>query len=89
MGVWAVRARGGVGTHWQPLNTLKTPRKCKPGVGRGGVGTHWQPLNTLKTLRKCKPGVGSGQVGVGWGVGGEGAGGCGHALAAFKYSQNT
>ena len=62
--MWAVRARGGVGTHWQPLNTLKTPRKCKPGVG-------------------------SGQVGVGWGVGGEGAGGCGHALAAFKYSQNT
>ena len=56
--MWAVRARGGVGTHWQPLNTLKTPRKCKPGVG-------------------------SGQVGVGWGVGGEGAGGCGHALAAF------
>ena len=71
--MWAVRARGGVGTHWQPLNTLKTPR----------------PLNTLKTPRKCKPGVGSGQVGVGWGVGGEGAGGCGHALAAFKYSQNT
>ena len=61
--MWAVRARGGVGTHWQPLNTLKTPRKCKPGVG-------------------------SGQVGVGWGVAGEGAGG-GHALAAFKYSQNT
>ena len=56
---------------------------------RGGVGTHWQPLNTLKTPRKCKPGVGSGQVGVGWGVGGEGAGGCGHALAAFKYSQNS
>ena len=98
-----MRARGGVGTHWQPLNTLKTPRKCKPGVGSGqvgvgwgvggegagGVGTHWQPLNTLKTPRKCKPGVGSGQVGVGWGVGGEGAGGCGHALAAFKYSQNT
>ena len=98
-----MRARGGVGTHWQPLNTLKTPRKCKPGVGsgqvgvggvwavraRGGVGTHWQPLNTLKTPRKCKPGVGSGQVGVGWGVGGEGAGGCGHALTAFKYSQNT
>ena len=42
-----------------------------------------------ETPRKCKPGVGSGQVGVGWGVGGEGAGGCGHALAAFKYSQNT
>ena len=53
------------------------------------MGTHWQPLNTLKKARKCKPGVGSGQVGVGWGVGGEGAGGCGHALAAFKYSQNT
>ena len=47
----------------------------------GGVGTHWQPLNTLKTPRKCEPGVGSG--------GGEGAGGCGHALAAFKYSLNT
>ena len=87
-----------MGTHWQPLNILKTPRKCKPGVGSGqvvggegagGVGTHWQPLNTLKTPRKCKPGVGSGQVGVGWGVGGEGARGCGHALAAFKYSQNT
>ena len=99
-----MRARGGVGTHWQPLNTLKTPRKCKPGVGSGeagvgwgvggegaggGVGTHWQPLNALKTPRKCKPGVGSGEAGVGWGVGGEGAGGCGHALAAFKYSQNT
>ena len=53
-GVWAVRARGGVGTHWQPLNTLKTPRKCKPGVGSGEAGV-----------------------------------GCGHALAAFKYSQNT
>ena len=53
---------------------------------RGGVGTHWQPLNTLKTPSKCKLGVGSGEAGVGWGVG---AGGCGHALAAFKYSQNT
>ena len=47
---------------------------------RGGVGTHWQ--------QKCN------QVWVvarpGWcGVGGEGAGGCGHALAAFKYSLNT
>ena len=39
--VWAVRARGGVGTHWQPLNTLKTPRKCKPGVGSGQVGVGW------------------------------------------------
>ena len=90
-----MRARGGVGTHWQPLNTLETPRKCKPGVGSGeggggegagGVGTHWQPLNTLKTPSKCKLGVGSGEAGVGWGVG---AGRCGHALAAFKYSQNT
>ena len=110
--VWAVgvvRARGGVGTHWQPLNTLKTPRNAsqvwvvarKRGGGmwavwavraRGGVGTHWQPLNTLKTPRKCKPGAGSGEAGVGWGVGGvggEGVGGCGHALAAFKYSLNT
>ena len=48
----------------------------------------WQPLNTLETPRKCKPGVGSGEAGVEWG-GGEGAGGCGHALAAFKYSQQT
>ena len=39
--VWAVRARGGVGTHWQPLNTLKTPRKCKPGVGSGEAGVGW------------------------------------------------
>ena len=31
-----------------------------------------------KTPRKCEPGVGI------WG--GEGAAGCGHALAAFKYS---
>ena len=84
-----MRARGGVGTHWQPLNTLKTPSGVWAVRARGRVGTHWQPLNTFKTPRKCKPGVGSGQVGVGWGVGGEGAGGCGHALAAFKYSQNT
>ena len=49
---------------------------------RGGVGTHWQPfLYFLNTYRKCEPGVGSG--------GGEGAGGCGHALAAFLYSLNT
>ena len=60
---------------------------------RGGVGTHWQPLNTLETPRKCQPGVSSGEAGVGWGVGGGGSegarGGCGHALAAFKYSLNT
>ena len=43
--VWAVRARGGVGTHWQPLHTLLTPTKCEPGLcsgeetrARGGVG---------------------------------------------------
>ena len=42
--VGVVRARGGVGTHWQPLNTLQTPRKCEPGLcsgeetrARGGV----------------------------------------------------
>ena len=44
--MWAVgvvRARGGVGTHWQLLNTLQTPSKCKPGVGSGeaGVGGVW------------------------------------------------
>ena len=42
--VWAVgvvRARGGVGTHWQPLNTLETPRKCKPGVSSGEAGVEW------------------------------------------------
>ena len=32
---------GGVGTHWQPLNTLKTPRKCKPGVSSGEAGVEW------------------------------------------------
>ena len=51
---------------------------------RGGVGTHWQPLNS----QKMQPGVGSGDVVWALGVG-EGAGGCGHALAAFKYSLNT
>ena len=65
--VWAVRARGGVGTHWQPLNALQTPRKCKPGVSSGEAGVAWS--------------VGGG--------GGEGAGRCGHALAAFLYFLNT
>ena len=35
--VWAVgvvRARGGVGTHWQPLNTF-SPRKCEASLGSG------------------------------------------------------
>ena len=38
MGVWAVgvvRARGVVGTHWQPLSTFFSPTKCEPGVGSG------------------------------------------------------
>ena len=38
--VWAVRAQGGPGTHWQPLNTLQTPKKrsrnAGSGVGGGG-----------------------------------------------------
>ena len=42
-GVWAVgvvRARGGVGTHWQPLNTLKTPKmQARCGCGQVGVGS--------------------------------------------------
>ena len=29
--MWAVR----------PLNTFKTPRKCKPGVGSGEAGVGW------------------------------------------------
>ena len=43
--VGVVRARGGVGTHWQLLNTLETPWKCESGLcsgeetrARGGVG---------------------------------------------------
>ena len=108
-GVGVVRARGGVGTHWQPLNTLQTPANAsqvwvvaRPGWGgvwavgvvraRGGVGTHWQPLNTFSP-RKCEPSLGSGEeMRARWGAGGgggESAGGCGHALAAFKYSLNT
>ena len=77
------RARGGVGgggVVWA-VGVVRA---------RGGVGTHWQPLNTLETPTKCKPGVSSGEAGVEWGVGGgggEGAGGCGHAWAA--YSLNT
>ena len=42
-GVWAVgvvRARGGVGTHWQPLNSLNT-QKMQPGVGSGEAGVVW------------------------------------------------
>ena len=42
--------------------------------------------------QKMQPGAGSGEAGVGWGVGGgggEGVGGCGHALATFKYSLNN
>ena len=54
---------------------------------RGGCGS-FEILS--KHSGKCKPGVSSGEAGVEWGVGGgggEGAGGCGHALAA--YSLNT
>ena len=98
MGV--VRARGGACTHWQPSENATrcgSWRSRGGGVGvwavgvvraRGGVGTHWQPLNTLNTKEMRA----SGEAGVGWGVGargGEGAGGCGHALAAFKYFLNT
>ena len=57
----------------------------------------WARIGSLfilsKTPRKCEPGVGSGEeTRARWGAGGgsgESAGGCGHALAAFKYSQNT
>ena len=28
----------GAGGCWQPLNTLQTPSKCKPGVGSGEAG---------------------------------------------------
>ena len=61
-GVWAVgvvRARGGVGTHWQPFYLLGNASQVwVVGVvrARGGVGTHWQP-----TPRKCEPGLCSGE----------------------------
>ena len=45
--VRVVRARRGVGTHWQPSQVW---------VAATGVGTHWQPL------KKCEPGVGSGEA---------------------------
>ena len=60
-GVWAVgvvRARGGVGTHWQPLNTFYTPRKCERGVGSGEeTRVRWG----VQTPRKCEPGLCSGE----------------------------
>ena len=51
----------------------------------------WARTNTFSP-RKCEPSLGSGEEmrarsGAGGG-GGESAGGCGHALAAFKYSLN-
>ena len=56
----------------------------------------WARIGSLQMLspntQKMQPGAGSGEAGVGWGVGGgggEGVGGCGHALATFKYSLNT
>ena len=57
--VWAVgvvRARGGVGTHWQPLNTLETPRKCKPGVSSGEAG--WNGVWAVGVVR-ARGGVGT------------------------------
>ena len=39
--VWAVGVVRARGTHWQPLNTLQTPSKCKPGVGSGEAGVGW------------------------------------------------
>ena len=63
--VRVVRARRGVGTHWQPSQVW---------VVATGVGTHWQPL------KKCEPGVGSGEakrarMGQVWEGGGGGGGG--------------
>ena len=43
----------------------------------------WNGVWAVGVVR-ARGGVGCGQVWVG-----EGAGGCGHALAAFKYSLNT
>ena len=75
MGV--VRARGGVGTHWQPLNALSTRRKCEPGLCRGGVGGGGgegaggcgHALAAFKyslNIQKMQPGVGSGEAGLVW-----------------------
>ena len=91
MGGGGGEGAGGCGHALAAFKYSLNTQKMQPGVGsgevraRGGVGTHWQ-------IRKCKPGVNSGEAGVGCGVGGgggEGARGCGHALAAFKYSLNT
>ena len=67
--MWAVRARGGVGMHWQPLNTLKTRRKCKPGVGSGQVGVGWGNPGRLVVPRSAQwhgvvPGRGGADIGV-------------------------
>ena len=74
---------GGAGVGWWAVGVVRA---------RGGVGTHWQPLNIFSP-RKCEPSLGSGEeMRARWGAGGgggESAGGCGHALAAFKYSLNT
>ena len=43
-GVWAVgvvRARGGVGTHWQPFKYSLNIQKMQPGVGSGEAGVVW------------------------------------------------
>ena len=57
-------------------------------VGVGGPGTHWQPLNTLHKGLGMLGAVWVGPAGGG-GVGGEGAWGSGHALAAANFSRNT
>ena len=49
---------------------------------RGGVGTHWKHLGNASQVY-------GEETQASGGGGGEGAGGCGHALAAFKYSLNT
>ena len=48
--------------------------------GGGGEGEVWARIGSLFILSKH---LGASQVGCGR------AGGCGHALAAFKYSLNT
>ena len=55
----------------------------------------WARIGSLQILSKHSENAtrcGSGEAGVGWGVGGgggEGVGGCGHALATFKYFLNS
>ena len=91
--VWAVRARGGVGTHWQPLN-LNTLYKHQDNASqvcavarKRGPGGLWAVgvVRARHALAAFKYSLNIQKMGGG---GAEGAGGCGHALAAFKYSLN-